>query len=261
MPWSWRDCPSQCQLIPKNSKWFPQECTCHIQTNQPRAHTYIISFTKLAHNKSVFLLPLITLEPGARHLETTHTAQRLLKFFKLSHPKFTHCTYPAWPIPSGENPNKRSGPCSLLLPLLPPNLPWCFSCGPSWHGMVYLLFLGIHEYKFLPLWQSCLCHTWLKQTWVHFNTEIDPRTESSGWVWVEGCAYVGGRITKNPLLIFLEDIQSGRGYVDSGLRPWEGFMNFLLMHRRPSVLLRNMWKKYYLILSRLNWNQICRNFQ
>lgn len=105
-PWSWRDCPSQGQLISKGSKWLFQECTCDIQTSQPRSHTYIISFIKLTQNKSVFLLPWITPEPGLKHPETTHTAQSLLNSFKLSHPKLMIISILPGPSFLGKTPKK-----------------------------------------------------------------------------------------------------------------------------------------------------------
>lgn len=40
-PWSWRDpgaSPSKVQLISRDSKWLPYECTLDIQTNNSRAH-------------------------------------------------------------------------------------------------------------------------------------------------------------------------------------------------------------------------------
>ena len=108
-PWSWRDCPSQGQLISKGSEWLSQECSCDIQTNQPRDHTYIISFIKLTQNKPVFLLPSISPEPGLKHPETTHTAQSLLKSFKLSHPKFMIIPSLSGPSFLGKTPQKLWG--------------------------------------------------------------------------------------------------------------------------------------------------------
>ena len=80
-----------------------------IQSNQPRDHTYIISFIKLTQNKPVFLLPSISPEPGLKHPETTHTAQSLLKSFKLSHPKFMIIPSLSGPSFLGKTPQKLWG--------------------------------------------------------------------------------------------------------------------------------------------------------
>lgn len=91
--------------------------------------------------------------PRARHQRARDhaIAHSYLKLFKLSNPELIQHTYLASPIPSCENPNEGSSPCSFfsfyLLTDLDPS-----PCNPVWpassfHGSVNINFL-FHDNNF-----------------------------------------------------------------------------------------------------------------
>lgn len=108
----WKNCPSQGQLIPTDSKQI--ECVFHTQTNRSRAHSpkHLPNQVLTLHARH-YSLALITPGSGTRQLKIVPMLWSLLKLFKLANPKHA---YLASPFPSHRNHNKDSCPGVPLTP-------------------------------------------------------------------------------------------------------------------------------------------------
>lgn len=130
--WPWRDCPSQDQPFPRDSKRPPWE-GAFLCNNRPRAHTPMACFFLSSHRahtlRATVYLPWSPQGPGTGHPGAGPVLQTPLKLFTLANPVL--------PVPSCRNNSK--GSCAhFLWCSLPRGWPRTSPCGPSWRGMPLL---------------------------------------------------------------------------------------------------------------------------
>ena len=122
-------------LVPRlaNSQ-TASNCLFDIQTNQSTAHPPSNLFYQTLTHQANICPPLNHPKTRYQTTRTTTIAMSPPELFKLSNPKLTQSAYPASPTSSHRNPNKGSGPRSLLpLPSLLTHL-GASPRGPPWRA-------------------------------------------------------------------------------------------------------------------------------